>query len=114
MHAQPHKREHFIGEAVEPDAATFDTKAMAAGGPGLPRRFTWRGTTYEVAEVLKTWRETGPCTSGSPEQYVRKHWFEVRAASGEVMTLYFERQARSGRERKRRWWLFTLRPAPGR
>ncbi len=98
----------FIGERIEPVSGTFDASGMAAGGPGLPWRFRWRGTEYEVAAVLKAWRETGPCRSGSSEQYVRKHWFEVRTTSGEVMALYFERQARSSREKKRRWWLFTV------
>jgi hypothetical protein len=26
------------------------------------------------------------------------------------MKLYFERQARSGRERTKRWWLYTVSP----
>jgi hypothetical protein len=111
MHAQPHNPERFVGEPIEPDAGTFDTGRMAAGGPGLPQRFHWRGTEYEVAGVRKAWRETGPM-KGSPrgqgERYVRKHSFEVRTTSGEVMTLYFERQARSAREKTRRWWLFTV------
>lgn len=102
--------EHFVGEPVAPVPGTGDALQASRGGPGLPQRFIWRGTEYEVAAVLKTWRETGPCTSGSPEQYVRKHWFTVRTTSGEEMTLYFERQARSSHERKKRWWLFTTRP----
>jgi hypothetical protein len=98
----------FVSEVIAPIPETGDAAGMSRGAPGLPKRFTWRGREYEVEAVLKTWRETGPCTSGSGEQYVRKHWFTVRTASGEEMTLYFERQARSGRDRKRRWWLFTV------
>jgi hypothetical protein len=100
--------EKFVGEAITPVPGTGDAAAMSRGAPGLPKRFSWRGGEYEVEAVLKTWRETGPCTSGSDEQYVRKHWSTVRTTSGEEMTLYFERQARSGQERKRRWWLFTV------
>jgi phosphoribosylglycinamide formyltransferase-1 len=101
--------EQFIGEAIKPAAGTFDPSGMSAGGPGLPRQFSWRRRTYEVSKVLKTWRDTGPCHHGSGEQYVRKHWFEVLTESGETMTIYFERQARS--RSKQRWWLYTICPA---
>jgi hypothetical protein len=98
--------EQFIGEAIEPIIETMDTGRMAAGGPGLPRQFRWRGDTVSVTRVLRTWRETGPCHHGSGEQYVRKHWFEVETDAGAKMAIYFERQARS-RSRKR-WWLFSV------
>ena len=96
----------FIGESIEP--VDLDPNASAIGEPALPKRFRWREEEYEIAEVLETWKETGPCTSGSGEQYLRKHWYKVRAASGEVMTVYFERKARSSRERMKRWWLYAL------
>jgi hypothetical protein len=70
---------------------------MARGGPGLPRRFIWRGRQFEVEAVLATRRPLGPCTSGS----------------GETMTVYFDRQARRGHSPKARWWLYTMEPAPG-
>jgi len=95
----------FVGEAIEPVAGTMDNRRMARGEPGLPKRFVWRG--QEVAEVLEQWKQTGPCTSGSDEQYVRKHWYRVRTTAGAEMNLYFERQPRSTRERKVRWWLHT-------
>jgi hypothetical protein len=98
----------FISEAIRPDPATFATGRMAAGEPGLPRRFTWRGKPFEVDAVLRTWRETSPCHHGSAEQYVRKHCYEVRLTTGAVATIYFERQARSAREKCRRWWLLSL------
>ena len=69
--------ERFVSEAIVPVTATYDTARMAAGEPGLPRAFTWRGRTVEVAAVLRSWRETGKCRHGSPELYVRKHWYEV-------------------------------------
>jgi len=99
--------EQFVGEPVAPVPATGDARMMARGGPGLPRQFTWRGTTYEVEAVLETHRTLGPCTSGSGEQYVRKHWYEVQTASGARMKLYFERQPRPGKSKRARWWLFT-------
>ncbi len=99
----------FVGERLEPLGGTFDRGAMAQGEPGLPRAFRWRGGEHAVAEVLERWKTTGACRSGSDEQYVRKHWYRVRTAAGVEMTLYFERQPRSGRERKSRWWVFKVR-----
>ncbi|HSS46938.1 MAG TPA: DUF6504 family protein [Burkholderiales bacterium] len=100
-------REQFVGEAIKPVVSTCDTSRMAVGEPGLPREFLWRGRTIKVAAALRTWRETGKCRNGSPELYVRKHWFEVVATSGGTMKLYFERQPRRG-QKGARWWLFSI------
>jgi phosphoribosylglycinamide formyltransferase-1 len=106
-------QEQFVCEPIRPVAGTMDVAGMLRGEPGLPQRFTWRGAEYAVAEVLETWKDTGPCRSGAPEQYVRKHWFRIRTTGGEEMKVYFDRQARSKRERKTRWWLHTVRAANG-
>ena len=101
-------RECLVSETIKPVAATCDTTAMAAGGPGLPREFVWRGKTVEVTSVIAVWRETGRCRHGSPERYVRKHWFEVETTAGR-MKIYFERQPRRGKARRTdRWWLFSI------
>ena len=99
--------EEFIAEPLEPHTGTFDTTRMATGSPGLPLGFTWRGESFRIAEVLAEWKQSGPGTGGK-ERYLRKHWYRIRTASGLEMKLYFERQARSGRERTRRWWLFSV------
>lgn len=99
--------EKFISEALKPVAATFDTARMAAGEPGLPGEFTWRGETIRVAKVRREWRETGPCRHGSGEQYVRKHWYEVADERGRTLEIYFERQPH-GKQAKARWWLFSM------
>ncbi|OHB79697.1 MAG: cytoplasmic protein [Planctomycetes bacterium RBG_16_64_12] len=104
--------EEFVGEAIQPVVGTIDAARMSAGGPGLPRQFRWRLQTVQIARLLKTWRETGPCHHGSGETYVRKHWFEVVTDSGDTMKIYFERQPRSRRNRSR-WWLFTIDKSPG-
>lgn len=103
----------FVSEKLEPVVATADTLRMAAGEPGLPRLFRWRGETIEVTAVLRSWRETGPCSHGSPERYVRKHWYEVATAAHDILTIYFDRQPRKGRK-EGRWWLLCRRtPEPG-
>jgi hypothetical protein len=100
--------EDFISESIKPVAGTFNLAAMARGEPGLPGRFLWRRKEYAVADVLEVWKEDGPCRSGSPEMYLRKHWYKIRTADGLIMTLYFERQARSKGQQKIRWWLYTV------
>ena len=99
--------ERFVSEAISPVNGTADTARMAIGEPGLPSEFVWRGRTITVTSVLRTWRETGRCHHGSPEMYVRKHWYEVATASGNTMKLYFDRQPR-GRRKGPRWWLFSI------
>ncbi|TVQ27688.1 MAG: hypothetical protein EA383_02080 [Spirochaetaceae bacterium] len=64
---------------------------MSTGVPGVPRRFTVRGTRYEVVRVLGTRKDTGPCTSGSDERYVRRHFFDIETTTGERMTLRVSR-----------------------
>jgi len=98
----------FVGELIQPVRGAVDTRGMAQGEPGIPMRFVWREREYEVAEVVERWKETSRCSSGSDERYVRKHWFRIRTTTGEEMRIYFERQARSRRERKARWWLYTV------
>jgi hypothetical protein len=104
--------ERLISEAISPVAGTEDVTRMAIGEPGLPRKFVWRGRTITVTAVLRSWRETGKCRHGSPEMYVRKHWYEVVTKSDGTMKLYFERQARGGRGGAR-WWLFSVRDPEG-
>ena len=100
--------EKFISEPIKPLAETFRTAAMTKGEPGLPEKFVWRNTEYAVAEVFEAWKETGPCRNGSDEKYLRKHWYKIRTSDDLIMTLYFERQARSKGQNKTRWWLYTI------
>ena len=72
--------------------------------------FRWNDQTIEIAEVVRTWRETGPMRGGGAEAYVRKHWYEVTSISGERLKLYFEWQPRSASQRTKRWWLYTIEP----
>jgi Domain of unknown function (DUF6504) len=102
-------KDEFISEPIKPVQGTFDTGGMTRGEPGLPGRFIWRDKEYIVAELLEKWKQTGPCKSGSPEMYLRKHWFRVRCTDGTEMTIYFERQPRAKVQRKTRWWLYTVR-----
>ncbi|HWV99124.1 MAG TPA: DUF6504 family protein [Candidatus Acidoferrum sp.] len=99
--------ETFIGEPITPEDMSFSPSPMATGKPGLPRKFSWKGKTFAVLEVLEEWKESGDCRHGSGERYVRKHWFRVRTAEGPELKLYFERQARSSGGS--RWRLYSIR-----
>ena len=100
--------EEFVSEPIVPAEGTFDAAAMTRGEPGLPGRFLWREQEYSTADVLEAWKETGPCRSGGTERYLRKHWWRIKTGEGLEMTIYFERQPRSKRQNKTRWWLYTI------
>ncbi len=105
------KIQRFVSEPLEPVEGSVDPSGMERGEPGLPMAFTWRGETFRVQTVLRTWRECGRDRGGSAEMYARKHWFEVETVDGGRARLYFERQAR-GRSRSSRWWLYSLAEPP--
>ncbi len=101
-------RDSFIGEAIRPVAGSYDTAGMSRGEPGVPKEFIWRRHRFHIKKVLNQWRETGPCTHGSAERYVRQHWYEVITDSAEQMKIYFERQSRLG-VKDQRWRLFSIK-----
>ncbi|HUT58324.1 MAG TPA: DUF6504 family protein [Phycisphaerae bacterium] len=100
--------EQFVSEPITPVPGTADVRAMARGEPGLPGRFTWRGREYRVAEVIQSWKTSGPCRSGGGEVYLRRHWHKILTEPCQVMKVYCERQARSSRRPKARWWLYSI------
>ncbi len=98
----------FVCEPIKP-AGVFDASRMARGEPGLPTAFEWRDDTYRVAQVLESWKSTGPCTHGSGEVYLRKHWYRVLVDDGSSWVIYFDRKARSRAQAHVRWHLYTRR-----
>ncbi len=100
--------EKLISEEIAPIAGAFDTAAMGRGEPGLPERFAWRGEEHAVAELIESWKQLGPCSSGGGDRYLRRHWFRVRSEGGLEMKLYFERTGRPGRGRRQRWYLYSI------
>jgi hypothetical protein len=67
---------------------------MAIGQPGLPGKFLWMGNTLKIDAVLRTRREIGKCRHGSPELFVRNHWYEVAVTGNITMKIYFDRHPR--------------------
>jgi len=99
--------EEFISEPIVPVGSTFDAGRMAAGEPGVPREFSWRKRTFKVKKIKRSWKKTGPCTHGSGERYVRKHFYEIETGDGETMTVYFDRTSGKSKLGRERWWLFS-------
>lgn len=100
----------LISEPVRPVPGSVEIEGMDRGYPGLPRRFVWRGTEYEVDQVLRHWKTSSPEGGrGMGDLYVRKHWLEVLTTGGDRMQLYCLRQTPSSGSR---WWLARLRRPP--
>lgn len=100
-------REEFISEPIVPEPGSADIRSMAIGEPGLPARFTWRERIFDVKAVVQQWK-TSSREGGTGRLYLRRHWYTILTGSGEQMTIYCERQARSRRQAKSRWWLYTI------
>jgi phosphoribosylglycinamide formyltransferase-1 len=107
----PTGHEEFVCEEIVPAAGTFDTAGMSRGEPGLPARFVWRGHEYRVIGVVRQWKTSGPCRNGSPELYLRRHWYQILTEPRAMMTVYCDRQAKDRKKPKRRWWVYTVSDA---
>ena len=104
-------KEDFVCEAITPVAGTADVAGMARGEPGLPTLFTWRGRECRIAGVIRKWKTSGPCRSGSREMYLRRHWYKILTDPPMIMTIYCDRQAKTRKRPKARWWIYTIEPA---
>lgn len=107
MNTKEPGQERFVSEELSPVPDALDLSQSSPGEPAIPRQFRWRRATVEIRQVLRKWTSTSGCRHGSGEQYVRRHWYEIVTTDDRHMTLYFDRQARSSRERKKRWWVYS-------
>jgi hypothetical protein len=106
--------EEFVSEPLVPHAGTFDVRDMAAGLPGLPTGFDWRGESHQVGQRLETWKQSvaeGGRSGG--ERYLRRHYFRLRMSDGAIWTVYFVRQAPRGASGRQRWFLWTVQRGAG-
>ena len=101
--------EEFVSEPITPQKGTFDAGAMAAGLPGLPRGFVWRGESCLIVAQLDAWKHSaaeGGRAGG--ERYLRRHYFRLRMTNESVWTVYFVRQPPRGGSSKIRWFLYSI------
>lgn len=66
----------------------FDEEVRVERDGGLPSAFEWRGTRYEVRDVIGKWRIEGRWWADGRD---REYW-RVEARGGAVWDLYFDRQ----------------------
>jgi hypothetical protein len=105
---------HFVSEPIEPEAGSFAAEMMTQALAGLPGAFTWRGRRYEIVECLRHVKRSAPeGHTATGQRYLRRQQFLVRLDTGQVASIYVERQARRGagpRSAKQRWFLYTISP----
>jgi len=94
---------HFISEALEPQAESFDPATIARGEPSLPASFKWGERELVVENLLRTWRSH---RTDRGDKYVARHYFEFVARDGSKAVAYCERQVR--KPDAPRWWLYTI------
>jgi hypothetical protein len=87
---------------------------MAAGLPGLPRAFTWRGARYEIQDCLEAWKQSEPEGGrAGGERYLRRHYFRLHMSDETVWTVYFLRSTPRSGTPTRRWFLYRIEPPVG-
>jgi phosphoribosylglycinamide formyltransferase-1 len=102
----------FISEPIYP-MGDFDATGMSFGEPGLPEKFRWRRREFTIGGVLEKWKDYGDCKHGSGERYVRKHFYRLKDANGEILVVYFQRSfGKASAKVKSRWWLYSLENNP--
>jgi hypothetical protein len=107
----------FIAEPVE---VAFDQPPALEKKPGPPARFTWRGKTFQVTELLSEWVDTrrrGRMARNMQPQHAavassRGSWgvglfyFRVRTEEGRYFDLYYDRAPKDADHRKGAWFVF--------
>ncbi len=108
---------HFISEPIE---VAFDKPPLLEKKPVPPSRFTWRGETYPVVELLSEWvdyERRGRMRRNMQPQHaavasLRGSWgvglfyFRVRTAGGRIFDVYYDRAPKGSDQRKGAWFLF--------
>ena len=101
--------EEFVSEPITPHKTAFDTRAMAAGLPGLPGGFDWRDESYQVSVELMAWKRSQPEGGrAGGERYLRRHYYRLRMSDGSVWTVYFLRQTPKSGSPTSRWYLYSI------
>jgi Domain of unknown function (DUF6504) len=109
--------QHFIGEEVE---VHFDHPPVRRKTPNCPDSFTWREQTYRIIEKLSEWsdfsrrgkmaRNMQPAHAAVAASCgslgVGRFFFRVRANSGQVFDIYYDREIRDVDDRLGHWFVY--------
>ena len=108
---------HFIDEPISVD---FDQPPAMEKTPTCPNGFNWQGRPYRVVEMLAEWsdftrrgrmagnmRPSHAAAASSRGSWgVGRFFFRVRADSGQVFDLYYDRAPKGSDQRKGGWFLY--------
>ena len=107
----------FIGEPI---TVHFEQEPTLEKKPGCPDAFVWRETYYQVVEKLSEWhdyrRRGRMARNMRPDHAARavqrgswgvgRDYFRVRADTGQIFDLYFDRAPKDADRRQGGWFLF--------
>ena len=107
----------FLDQPIE---VIFDKPPVHEKTPHCPDGFVWEGQTYRVIEKLSEWsdftrrgraaRNMRPShaevSSGRGSLNVGRFFFRVRADTGQVFDLYYDRAMKNIDERKGQWFVY--------
>ncbi|MGB8966185.1 MAG: DUF6504 family protein [Candidatus Cybelea sp.] len=91
----------FVSCPLVPTGDGFVTPASGSEPP-IPRAFLWGSRTLLITEVMRSWRST---KADRGDVYLKRHWYELRTASGEKLEVYYDRESRRSASS---WWLYTI------
>ena len=108
---------HFYEEPIE---VRFDEQPALEKKPGCPQRFSWRGSNFEIADLLSEWHDytrrgqmaknMRPTHASSAARRgswgVGKDYYRVLTINGRIFEIYFDRAPRGVEQRKGAWFLF--------
>ncbi len=114
------KPARFIDEPVE---VAFNQPPALEKTPPCPDAFTWRGETFQVAEMLAEWSDftrRGRMARNMQPQHaavashrgswgVGRFFFRVRVQGGRIFEIYYDRTPKDAGDRKGKWFLFCER-----
>jgi hypothetical protein len=91
----------FVSCPLVPTGDGFLTPTSGSEPP-IPRVFLWGGRRLLITEVLRSWRST---KADRGDVYLKRHWYELRTASGEKLEVYYDRESRRAASS---WWLYAI------
>ena len=99
----------LISESIMPHAGTSDAAAMGRGEPGLPTGFTWRDRSFDINEILESWKHSSRESSRTgADLYLRRHYYKLAMSDGTIWIVYCLRQVPRSGNPKRMWFLYTV------
>ncbi len=101
--------EEFVSEPIHPHEGSFDALEMGRGLPGLPTGFSWRDAQFQIAGVMRAWKDSSREGAGAQgELYLRRHCYRLQMSDGTVWTVYFVRQTPKSGNPRTRWFLYSI------